>query len=76
MDALSALKVRSKEAAKLDKFYDRILSCRVMVEAPERHHQRENAHHARIDLGLPREELVVKSEPSLHSSIHKPAKNV
>jgi hypothetical protein len=47
-----------------------------MVEAPERHHQRENAHHARIDLGLPREELVVKSEPSLHSFIHKPAKNV
>jgi ribosome-associated translation inhibitor RaiA len=60
-----------KEAAKLDRFYDRIISCRVMVEAPERHHQRGNAHHVRIDLGLPGEELVVKSEPSLHSSLQQ-----
>jgi hypothetical protein len=54
-----------REAAKLEKFYNRIISCRVVVEAPERHHQHGNLHHVRVDLGLPGTELVVKDEPSL-----------
>jgi len=58
-----------QEAAKLEKFYSPIMSCRVMVEAPEHRRRYGELHHVRIDLGVPGGELVVKNEPDLHSSI-------
>ncbi|OFV96396.1 MAG: hypothetical protein A3F68_10375 [Acidobacteria bacterium RIFCSPLOWO2_12_FULL_54_10] len=59
------------EAAKLNEFYDRIMSCRVVVEIPSRHHRWGSLYHVRIDLTLPGGELVVKRQPSLHSSIQQ-----
>lgn len=53
-----------EEAAKLDSFFDRITSCRVIVEAPHRHHKWGELFHVRIDLGVPGGELVVSHEPS------------
>lgn len=53
-----------EEAAKLDEFFPRITSCRVVVEAPHRHHQWGELYHVRIDLGVPGTELVVSHEPS------------
>jgi ribosome-associated translation inhibitor RaiA len=50
--------IRDK-AAKLDTFYDRIMSCRVLVEAPHRHHHKGKAYQVRIDLTVPGGELVV-----------------
>ena len=58
-----------KLAAKLDKFYRGIMSCRVVIEAPEGRRRYGGLHHVRIDLGLPGGELVIKNEPSLHGSI-------
>ncbi|MBZ5608275.1 MAG: HPF/RaiA family ribosome-associated protein [Acidobacteriia bacterium] len=58
-----------QEAAKLDKFYSPIMSCRVVIETPEHRRRYGGLHHVRIDLGVPGGELVVKNEPSLHSSI-------
>jgi cold shock CspA family protein/ribosome-associated translation inhibitor RaiA len=55
-----------EEAAKLDKFYDRIMSCRVTVEAVHHRLDRGNPYHITIDLTVPGAELVVKQEPSLH----------
>jgi cold shock CspA family protein/ribosome-associated translation inhibitor RaiA len=55
-----------KEVAKLGTFYDRIVSCRVMVELPERHHKAGSLYHVRIDMKVPRGELVVEREPGLH----------
>ena len=55
-----------EEAAKLDKFYDRIMSCRVAVEAVHQRLEHGNPYHIRIDLTIPGAELVVKQEPSLH----------
>jgi len=52
------------EAAKLNRYFDRITSCRVVVEAPHRHHRRGEPFHVRIELGVPREELVVTQAPS------------
>lgn len=67
MDSSAAVEDRIREeAARLDTFYDRIMSCRVMVEIPHHHHQRGNPFHIRIDLGVPGREIVVKHEPSLH----------
>jgi cold shock CspA family protein len=54
--------VREK-ADKLDSFYDRIMGCRVLVEAPHRHHRKGKLYHVRIDLTLPGGEIVVKHEP-------------
>ncbi len=48
-----------EEAAKLEKFYDRIISCRVMVELPHVHHRKGKLYHVRIDLKVPGKELVV-----------------
>ncbi len=60
-----------KEAAKLETFYDRIMSCRVLVEVPHRRHLHGRLYHIRVDLIIPGGELVVKEQPSLHSSIQQ-----
>ena len=56
-----------EEAAKLDEFFPRITSCRVVVEAPHRHHKWGELFHVRIDLGVPGNELVVSHEPSVRA---------
>jgi cold shock CspA family protein/ribosome-associated translation inhibitor RaiA len=55
-----------EEAAQLEKVYDRIVSCRVAVEALHHRLDRGNPYHIRIDLKVPGTELVLKQEPSLH----------
>lgn len=57
-----------KEAAKLERFFSRISSCRVIVERPQKA-QSSKFYHVRIDLGVPNEELVVKHIPSLHGTL-------
>lgn len=47
---------------RLGKFYDRIMGCRVMVEASYRH-RHGNLYHIRIDLTVPGAELVVNRNP-------------
>lgn len=59
-------KIIREKAAKLDEFYDKIMSCRVVVEAPHRHHQHGNLYQVRIDLTVSGEEIVVNREPPLH----------
>ena len=60
-----------EEAAKLDEFYSHIMACKVVVELPSRHRKLGSLYHIRIDLTVPGGELVVKREPSLHSSAQK-----
>lgn len=57
-----------KEAAKLERFYSRISSCRVIMERPQRAASGK-LYHVRIDLGVPSEELLVKHVPSLHGTL-------
>jgi len=57
--------VREK-AAKLEEFYDRITSARVVVETPHRRHRQGKLFHVRIDLRVPGREIVVSREPSEH----------
>lgn len=54
--------VREK-VSKLEGFYDRIMSCRVIVEAPHRHHRKGKAYEVRIDLTVPGGELVINRAP-------------
>lgn len=53
-----------EKAAKLDTFYDRIMSCRVLVEAPHRSQHNGVLYNVRIDMTIPGAELVVKREPN------------
>ena len=52
-----------EHAAKLETFFERITSCRVVVEASHHHHHQGNLYHARIDIRVPGAELVVSREP-------------
>ncbi|MBI2993419.1 MAG: HPF/RaiA family ribosome-associated protein [Gammaproteobacteria bacterium] len=63
----AAVEARIRERTdKLDKFCDQIMRCRVMVEAPHRHHHKGNLYHIRIDVTVPGEEIVVKRSPGGH----------
>ncbi|MFN7922684.1 MAG: HPF/RaiA family ribosome-associated protein [Bryobacteraceae bacterium] len=57
-----------REAAKLERYYSRITSCRVIVEGPPRP-EAKNPYHVRIAIGLPGGELVVRHEPNLHTAL-------
>ncbi len=52
-----------RKADKLDEFFNPIVSCRVVIEAPHRHHQHGRHYHVRIDLTVPGGELVVGRDP-------------
>ena len=60
-DAVEA-KVREK-AAKLDEFYNQIMACSVMIEAPHSHQHKGNLYHVRIDITVPNGEIVVNRDP-------------
>ncbi len=59
--------VRGK-ARKLERFHDGIVSCRVVVEAPHRHHHKGVMYNACIDITVPGGEVVVKRE--LHEDLY------
>ena len=52
-----------EKAAKLDSLFDGITSCRVIVEAPHRHHYKGKAYVVRIDMAVPGGELVINRAP-------------
>lgn len=53
-----------EKAEKLDKYYDRITRCRVVVESPHRHQQDGRLYNVQVYLKVPGGELVVKREPN------------
>lgn len=55
-----------EEAAQLDEFCDHIMSCRVVVDVPHRHHITGNVYQIRIDIKVPGEEIAVTHEPPEH----------
>ncbi|MGB5540905.1 MAG: ribosome-associated translation inhibitor RaiA [Gammaproteobacteria bacterium] len=66
MEPSEAVETRVREKVdKLEQFYDSIMSCRVMVEAPHAHHHQGRLFQVRIDLTVPDGELVV-SQPHHH----------
>jgi len=54
--------IRDK-ASKLNLFYDRITSCRVVVKAPHRHHRKGKIYEVHIDLTMPAGEVVINRSP-------------
>lgn len=55
-----------RHAEKLKRFAADIVSCRVAVEAPHKHHRHGRLFHVRVDVRLPGSEIVVNRDPSEH----------
>jgi ribosomal subunit interface protein len=51
-----------ERAAKLERYYDRIVSCRVVLELAARHQRKGKQYTARIDLKVPGSEIAVTHE--------------
>jgi len=51
-----------EHADRLDAYYNRIMRCRVVVEAPVGHHHRGGPFNVRLDLTVPRGELVINRQ--------------
>ncbi|MBI5739274.1 MAG: ribosome-associated translation inhibitor RaiA [Nitrospirae bacterium] len=66
-----------EKADKLDKCYERIMRCRVIVEAPHRHQQEGRLYNVQIYLTVPGGELIVKREPNedLYAAIRNSFEN-
>lgn len=51
-----------ERADRLDSYFQRIMRCRVVIEAPVAHHRRGGPFKVRLDLTVPRGELVVNRQ--------------
>src|ERR1035437_7803659 len=51
-----------EKAEKLDEFFSHIMSCRVVVEVPHKHHNQGKQFNVRIDIGVPGSEIVVNRD--------------
>lgn len=62
-----------EQVEKLEKFYDRITSCRVVIDSPHRHHRKGKLYHVQIDLNVPESKLVINRHPTdepSHSNLY------
>jgi len=63
MQPSAAIESRIREkAVKLERFYDRIMSCHIVVEAPHSHHHKGKVHHLSITIKVPQSQVVVNRE--------------
>jgi ribosome-associated translation inhibitor RaiA len=60
-----AARIRDR-AGKLDRHHRRIVGCGVVVESPHRHHRCGRLYHVRVELTVPRGELLVRRGPTEH----------
>ncbi len=64
MEPSAAIEERVRErAAKLERHFDRITSCRVLIEEPHLHQHKGKLFHVRIDITVPGGELVANRSP-------------
>ncbi len=74
IDPSPALETNIRERiARLERVFDRMTSCRVLVEAPHRQHTQGKLFHVRIDVTMPGCEIVVGRDPAerhAHENAH------
>ncbi len=59
MEPSPAVETRVREKVdKLDTYFDRIVGCKVVVEAPHRHHHKGKLYNVRVDVTVPGKEIV------------------
>jgi ribosomal subunit interface protein len=57
-----------KKVSKIEKVFNHISACRVIVEAPHKHRIRGNLFHVRVDLSAPQAELVASRDVSANNA--------
>lgn len=57
-----------ERAARLDRYCDHVMSCRVVVDVPHRHHHTGNLYQVRLDVKVPGDEIAVTREAPEHES--------
>jgi cold shock CspA family protein/ribosome-associated translation inhibitor RaiA len=73
-DSAAARELVQKCVEKLEVFYHRIISCRVMIDMPQRFPAGTPiAYNVRVDIRVPGEEIVIKRQahPELHTAIQQ-----
>lgn len=62
----------ARRTAKLERFYDRVTSCRVVIDGPEGHSKNGSPFKVRIHLGVPGNEITIdrQQENDLTAAIH------
>ena len=72
LDATTEALIR-QYGAKLDRFYDRIMGIRVMVEVPQRRMGEPIMHNVRFDITVPGGEVLAKRQahPQLQTAIQR-----
>ena len=69
MESSDAVTARIRErAGELERFFDRIISCRVVVECRHPRRQQGNLFRFRIDLKVPGREITVGRDPAAHKA--------
>jgi cold shock CspA family protein/ribosome-associated translation inhibitor RaiA len=74
MDRSAAIEQAVRDrASKLEQFADDIVSCRVTIEAPHKHHRQGKLFRIAIDVRLPGGEVVASRDPAAHHAHEDPA---
>jgi ribosome-associated translation inhibitor RaiA len=55
-----------KRTDDLDTFFDGIVSCKVLIDAPHRHQHKGRLYRVRIEIGVPGDRLVFGRSPNEH----------
>ena len=72
MDPSPAIEAVVREkAAKLDRFFERIVSCGVTIEAPHRRHHKGKLYKVRIDIGMPGKKAVHVTQEGPKNQAHE-----
>jgi ribosome-associated translation inhibitor RaiA len=73
MSPSAAMRARIESLGdKLDRFHERIMSCRVTVRAPNHRRNQGRLYHVTIDLKLPGREIVISRDPPQDQSHEDP----
>ncbi|MBF2063097.1 MAG: ribosome-associated translation inhibitor RaiA [Calothrix sp. C42_A2020_038] len=69
VQASASVEEKIKEnVEKLERFYNRVINCRVTVDAPHRNQRKGNLYHVQIDLTVPNGKIIVNHSPSDEAS--------
>ena len=67
MTPAPAVRARIREhAERLERIHDRIMSCRVVIRSPHRHHRKGQIFQVSIDAKVPGTEIAVNRDPGEH----------
>jgi ribosome-associated translation inhibitor RaiA len=58
----------TEKALELERFYGRITSCHVLVEAHHRHHRKGRLYHIRVEIVVPGGEVIASRERQMHQA--------